>query len=59
MRIQMNEAKNAGAQAVKVMGSGGGGCFIILAPKENHPEIIKAVLQQHAKFVEPIQITSH
>ena len=59
MRIQMNEAKNAGAKAVKVMGSGGGGCFIILAPKENHPEIIKAVLQQHAKFVEPIQITSH
>jgi galactokinase len=59
MRIQMNEAKNAGAKAVKVMGSGGGGCFIILAPKESHPEIIRAVLQQHAKFVEPIQITSH
>lgn len=55
----MNEAKNAGAKAVKVMGSGGGGCFIILAPKESHPEIIKAVLQQKAKFVEPIQITSH
>ena len=59
MRIQMNEAKNAGAKAVKVMGSGGGGCFIILAPKESHPKIIRAVLQQKAKFVEPIQITSH
>ncbi len=59
MRIQMNEAKNAGAKAVKVMGSGGGGCFIILAPKESHPKVIRAVLQQKAKFVEPIQITSH
>ena len=59
MRIQMNEGKNAGAKAVKVMGSGGGGCFIILAPKESHPKIIEAVLQKNAKFVEPIQITSH
>ena len=59
MRIQMKEAKNAGAKAVKVMGSGGGGCFIILAPKESHHEIKRAVLQQNAKFVEPIQITSH
>jgi len=59
MRIQMNEAKNAGAKAVKVMGSGGGGCFIILAQKENHEEIISAVLAQKAKFVEPIQITNH
>ncbi len=59
MRVQMNEAKNAGAKAVKVMGSGGGGCFIILAPKESHPKVIRAVLQQKAKFVEPIQITSH
>jgi galactokinase len=59
MRIQMNEAKKAGAKAVKVMGSGGGGCFIILAHKENHEEIISAVLAQKAKFVKPIQITSH
>jgi galactokinase len=59
MGIQMDEAKNAGAKAVKVMGSGGGGCFIILAPKESHPEIIRAVLQKNAKFAEPIQITSH
>jgi galactokinase len=59
MRIQMNEAKNAGAKAVKIMGSGGGGCFIILAQKENHEEIISAVLAQKAKFVEPIQITNH
>ena len=58
MRIQMNEAKNAGAKAVKVMGSGGGGCFIILAQKENHEEIIRAVLAQKVKFVEPIQITN-
>jgi galactokinase len=58
MRIQMNEAKNAGAKAVKVMGSGGGGCFIILAQKENHEEIISAVLAQKAKFVEPIKITN-
>ena len=59
MRIQMNEAKKAGAKAVKVMGSGGGGCFIILVPKESHHDVIKAVLQQNAKFVEPIQITNH
>ena len=59
MGIQMDEAKNAGAKAVKVMGSGGGGCFIILAPKESRPEIIRAVLQKNAKFAEPIQITSH
>ena len=59
MRIQMKEAKNAGAKAVKVMGSGGGGCFIILAQKENHEEIIRAVLAQKVKFVEPIQITNH
>jgi galactokinase len=59
MRIQMDEAKNAGAKAVKVMGSGGGGCFIILAPKESHPRIIRAVLQKNAQFAEPIQITSH
>jgi len=59
MRIQMNEAKKAGAKAVKVMGSGGGGCFIILAPKESHPKIISAVLAQKAKFVEPIEITNY
>jgi len=58
MRNQMNEAKKAGAKAVKVMGSGGGGCFIILAQKENHEAIARAVLAQKAKFVEPIQITS-
>jgi galactokinase len=40
----MNAAKNAGAQATKIVGSGGGGCFLAMAESQNEEKVIDAIL---------------
>ena len=45
-------AKKAGAKAGKILGAGGGGFLMLLAPPESHPKIIEAFAGHHSLHVE-------
>jgi len=45
-------AKKAGATAGKILGAGGGGFLMLLAPPESHPKIIQAFEGHHSLQVE-------
>lgn len=57
MKAQMQVALEAGGEAVKVIGSGGGGCFFIVSSKEAQPQIIKQLLENGAAAAYPIHFT--
>jgi galactokinase len=57
MQQQMQVALEAGGLATKVIGSGGGGCFFVLAESESTPQIISNLLQQGARAAYSIHIT--
>ena len=40
----MNAAENAGAKATKIVGSGGGGCFLAMTDLQNRKKVINAIL---------------
>ena len=44
MILMMNAAKNAGAKATKIVGSGGGGCFLAIADSQDEGRVIDAIL---------------
>lgn len=45
-------AKKAGATAGKILGAGGGGFLMLLAPPESHPKIIQSFAGHHSLQVE-------
>lgn len=57
MQQQMQVALKAGGLATKVIGSGGGGCFFVLAESASVPQIIENLLQQGVQAAYPINIT--
>jgi galactokinase len=57
MKAQMQVALAAGGEAVKVIGSGGGGCFFVVSSKEAQPQIIKELLASGAAAAYPIHFT--
>jgi galactokinase len=57
MQRQMQVALRAGGLATKVIGSGGGGCFFVLAEPEAAPLIIGELVQQGARAAYSIHIT--
>ena len=57
MQKQMQVALEAGGLASKVIGSGGGGCFFVLAESAAAPQIIENLLQQGARAAYSINIT--
>ena len=44
MISMMNAAKSAGATATKIVGSGGGGCFLAMTDSQNEEKVIDAIL---------------
>lgn len=44
-------SKKAGAYAARVCGAGGGGCLVILAPKDKREEIIKVIKKNKAQVL--------
>ena len=48
MISMMNAAKGAGAKATKIVGSGGGGCFLAIADSQNEEKVIDAILDAGA-----------
>ena len=57
MQEQMQAALEAGGLATKVIGSGGGGCFFVLAESAAAPRIIENLMQQGARAAYSIHIT--
>ena len=57
MQQQMQVALEAGGLATKVIGSGGGGCFFVLAESAAAPQIIENLLQHGARAAYSIHIT--
>ena len=57
MKAQMQVALKAGGEAVKVIGSGGGGCFFVVSSEEVQPQIIKKLLDAGAAAAYPIHFT--
>ncbi len=54
----MEVAHDLGATATKIVGSGGGGCFVALAPKERETSIITALAKTTIKQAFAVQITA-
>lgn len=54
----LEAAIEAGAYGGKIVGSGGGGCAVVLAPKEKEDAIIQAFLQAGAKAAYPVSISN-
>ena len=48
MISMMNAAKVAGAKATKIVGSGGGGCFLAMTDSQNEEKVINAILNAGA-----------
>jgi galactokinase len=57
MKNQMEVALAAGGEAVKVIGSGGGGCFFVVSNRESQPQIIDSLLEVGVSAAYPIQFT--
>lgn len=57
MQQQMKVAIEAGGLATKVIGSGGGGCFFVLAESAAAPRIIENLLRQGVRAAYSIHIT--
>ena len=53
----MQVALAAGGEAVKVIGSGGGGCFFVVSDRESQPQIINSLLEVGVSAAYPIQFT--
>ncbi len=54
----LTSAVKAGAYGGKIVGSGGGGCAVVLAPKEKETAIVKAFLNAGAKAAYPVTISN-
>lgn len=54
----LSSAIDAGAYGGKIVGSGGGGCAVVLAPKEKEAAIVKAFLNAGAKAAYPVTISN-
>ena len=50
----INAALKAGAYGAKIVGSGGGGCIVALAPQNHEVKIIKAILESGAVDAFPV-----
>ena len=55
---QMDEALNAGAIGAKIVGSGGGGCMVVMVDEKNISKVKKAILSSGAKDVFEVNITN-
>ena len=44
----MSAAENAGATAVKIVGSGGGGCFFAMTDAKNEQKVIDSIMDAGA-----------
>jgi galactokinase len=55
---QMDEAINAGAIGAKIVGSGGGGCMVVMVNEKNISKVKKAILSSGAKDVFEVNITN-
>ena len=44
MIFMMKAAKSAGAKATKIVGSGGGGCFLAMTDPQNEEKVINSIL---------------
>ncbi len=54
----LEAAQTAGAYGGKIVGSGGGGCAVVLAPKESEVDIIQAFMKAGAKKAYPVKISN-
>lgn len=54
----MAAAHDLGAIATKIVGSGGGGCFVALAPKKHENQLVKGLVKTNLKQAFTVQITS-
>ncbi|HAT66521.1 MAG TPA: hypothetical protein DCS66_18315 [Flavobacteriaceae bacterium] len=54
----LEAAIRAGGYGGKIVCSGGGGCAVVLAPKEKEEAIIQAFLQAGAKAAYPVSISN-
>ena len=52
----MNAAKNAGAKATKIVGSGGGGCFLAMTDSQDEGKVIDAILDAGAVNAFPVNL---
>jgi galactokinase len=57
MKIQLKASLKAGALAAKVIGSGGGGCFLVVAESHKQAKVSQAILDAGGRFVQPIRLT--
>ena len=55
---QMDEALKAGAIGAKIVGSGGGGCMVVMVDEKNISKVKKAILSSGAKDVFEVNITN-
>lgn len=53
----IDTALKAGAYGAKIVGSGGGGCIVVLSPTEKKEEIINALLKSGAKNAYEVSIS--
>jgi galactokinase len=53
----IDAALNAGAYGAKIVGSGGGGSIVVLAPSNRKKEIIDAILESGAKSAYEVSVT--
>ena len=57
--IEMMEAANAkGAYGTKIVGSGGGGCFVALCSQDSTTNVIKAIETAGARQAFSVNLTS-
>ena len=49
MIFMMKAAENAGASAVKIVGSGGGGCFFAMTDLESEQKVIDSIMDAGAR----------
>ena len=58
MLKMMEVAAQNGAQATKIIGSGGGGCFVALTTKTKEQQLLNSLKKLEVKDVFTVQITS-
>jgi len=54
----MELANEQGAKGMKIVGSGGGGCFVVLTTKQKEKQLINALKKAGVKDAFPVNITS-